>query len=60
MNLDLRNERTTQKPTLERGATVDNSAYITHKQEDKYRCRCCTPKTSSVVVMFLIHKRDRG
>ena len=34
MNHDLRNERTTQKPTRERGATVNNSVNISHKQEE--------------------------
>ena len=60
MDHDLRNQRTTQKPTRERGETVNNSAKISHKQEKKYRCRRCVLKMYSVLVLFLIHKRDRG
>ena len=60
MDHDLRNKRSNQKPTRERGATVNISANISHKQEEKYRCRRRAQKMSSVLVLFLIHKRDRG
>ena len=46
--------------TASEEATVDNSVNISHKQEEKYRCRRCAPKMHSVVVLFLIDKRDRG
>ena len=60
MGHDLRNKRTTQKPTRERGATVNISANISHKQEEKLSLPTLCAKMSSVVVLFLIHKRERG